>query len=89
MEQSSDADLRHMEIVTFPLALVILLLIFGTLVGAFMPVSMGPLTVTASLALVFFLGHVLNMSIFVLNTVSMLGIGRGHRLLAVHGAAFS
>ncbi|HZT96063.1 MAG TPA: MMPL family transporter, partial [Chloroflexota bacterium] len=56
MEQVSDADLRHMEIITFPMALVILLLIFGTLVGAFMPVSMGPLTVTAALAVIFFLG---------------------------------
>ena len=75
MESVSDADLRHMELVTFPIALLILLVIFGTVIGALMPVSMGPLTVTAALAAIFFLGHVLSMSIFVLNTASMLGLG--------------
>ena len=75
MEQASDDDLKRMEIITFPIAIVILVLIFGTLVGAFVPVAMGPLTVAASLAVVFVLGHYLTMSIFVLNTVSMLGLG--------------
>ncbi len=75
MESVSDADLQHMELITFPIALLILLVIFGTLIGALMPVSMGPLTVTSALAAIFFLGHVLNMSIFVLNTASMLGLG--------------
>lgn len=75
MEQASDADIRRMEIITFPIAIVILLLIFGTLVGALVPVAMGPLTVSASLAAVFILGHTVDMSIFVLNTVSMLGLG--------------
>jgi len=75
MERVSDDDLRQMEIVTFPIALIILLIIFGTLVGSVLPVSMGPLTVTAALASIFLLGHVLNMSIFVLNTASMLGLG--------------
>lgn len=75
MEKVSDADLKQMEIVTFPIALAVLLLIFGTVIGAFVPVSMGPLTVTAALATVFFLGHAVDMSIFVLNTASMLGLG--------------
>ncbi|HEV3311500.1 MAG TPA: MMPL family transporter, partial [Chloroflexota bacterium] len=75
MERASDDDLRRMEIITFPFALVILLIIFGTLVGAFVPVSMGPLAVTAALAAIFLLGHVMQMSIFVLNTASMLGLG--------------
>lgn len=75
MEQVSDNDLRRMEIITFPIALVILLVIFGTVLGAVVPVSMGPLTVTLALASIFFLGHVLSMSIFVLNTASMLGLG--------------
>ena len=75
MEQASDDDVKRMEIITSPIALIILIIIFGTLAGAFVPVAMGPLTVAASLASIFLLGHVLDMSIFVLNTVSMLGLG--------------
>jgi RND superfamily putative drug exporter len=75
MEKVSDDDLRQMEIITFPIALVILLIIFGTLAGALVPVSMGPLTVSAALAAIFLLGHTVSMSIFVLNTASMLGLG--------------
>lgn len=75
MEQVSDGDLRHMEFITFPIALLILFVIFGTVVGALVPVSMGPLTVTSALAVVFLLGHRIDMSIFVLNTTTMLGLG--------------
>jgi RND superfamily putative drug exporter len=75
MEQVSDADLHRAEVVTFPVALVILLIIFGTALGALMPVSMGPLTVTIALALIYLLGQHITMSIFVLNTASMLGLG--------------
>lgn len=75
MEVVSDQDLRGIEIVTLPLAALVLLLIFGSVLAAFTPVLMAPVAVTLALALIYWLGHRLDMSIFVLNTASMLGLG--------------
>jgi RND superfamily putative drug exporter len=75
METVSDGDLRRVEIVTLPIALIVLLLIFGSVVASLTPVLMAPVAVTISLAAIYFLGHRIDMSIFVLNTTSMLGLG--------------
>jgi RND superfamily putative drug exporter len=75
MEVVSDQDLHNVEIVTLPIAAVVLLLIFGSLVASATPVLMAPLAVTLSLAIIYFIGHRVDMSIFVLNTASMLGLG--------------
>ncbi len=75
METVSDGDLRRVEIVTLPIALIVLLLIFGSVVASLTPVLMAPVAVTVALAVIYFLGHSIDMSIFVLNTTSMLGLG--------------
>lgn len=75
MEVVSDQDLRQVELVTLPLAALFLLFIFGSVVAAATPVLMAPVSVTLALALIYFIGHRVNMSIFVLNTSSMLGLG--------------
>lgn len=75
METVSDGDLRRVEIVTLPIALIVLLLIFGSVVASLTPVLMAPVAVTVALAAIYFLGHRIDMSIFVLNTTSMLGLG--------------
>lgn len=75
METVSDEDLRSIEIVTLPIALAVLLLIFGSLVASAVPVLMAPVAVTLALAVIYVLGRHIDMSIFVLNTTSMLGLG--------------
>lgn len=75
METVSDGDLRRVEIVTLPIALIVLLLIFGSVVASLTPILMAPVAVTVALAVIYFLGHRIDMSIFVLNTTSMLGLG--------------
>ncbi len=75
MESVSDGDLRQVEVVTLPIALIVLLLIFGSVVASLTPVLMAPVAVTIALAMIYFLSHRIDMSIFVLNTTSMLGLG--------------
>ena len=75
METVSDSDLHAVELVTLPIALVVLLLIFGSAVSALVPVLMAPIAVTLALAEIYFIGQRIDMSIFVLNTTSMLGLG--------------
>jgi RND superfamily putative drug exporter len=75
MESVSDQDLHAVELVTLPIAMIVLFLIFGSVAAALVPVLMAPISVTISLAEIYFIGHRIDMSIFVFNTTSMLGLG--------------
>lgn len=83
IERTSAEDLRRGELIAFPLALVALLLVFGSVVAALTPVVVGGFSVVAILACLFALGQVTDLSIFALNLATMLGLG-----LAVDYALF-
>jgi RND superfamily putative drug exporter len=75
LNDASENDLRRAEIVTLPLVLIALVIIFGGVVAAGLPVAMGIVSVVMTLALVYLLGQRMDMSIFVLNIASFLGLG--------------
>ena len=74
---ASERDLRRGETVAFPIATLALLLVFGTLVAAILPAAVGGGGVLVGLAVVFFMSQGIDMSVFALNIVSLLGIGIG------------
>ncbi len=71
----SERDLQRAEIITIPLLAILLLIVFGSAVAAGLPVAMGALSVVTTLALVFLVAQATDMSIFVLNIASFLGLG--------------
>ena len=71
----SEADLRRAELITIPLLAVALLIVFGGVVAAGLPVAMGLLSVAITLALMFLMAQVADMSILTLNIASFLGLG--------------
>ena len=73
----SEADLRRSELLSLPLAAVALLLVFGSVVSAGVPLAVGGAAVLIALAGVFALASFVPMSIFVLNLVTLLGLGLG------------
>jgi RND superfamily putative drug exporter len=75
VERISEQDLRRAEAIAIPFALLALLLVFGSVVGALVPLVVGGLSVAAVLGLVFVVAGVVDMSIFVLNLTTMLGLG--------------
>jgi RND superfamily putative drug exporter len=75
VERISEQDLRRAEAIAIPFALVALVLVFGSVVGALVPLVVGGLSVAAVLGLVFVVAGVVDMSIFVLNLTTMLGLG--------------
>ncbi len=77
LEELSARDLRHAESYALPFALVVLLLVFGSVVAAALPVIGGGMAVTITLGVVYFLAQRTPMSIFVMNTASMLGLAVG------------
>lgn len=83
IETASQRDLRRAEIIALPVALAALLIVFGTVVSAFVPLVTGAAGVAVVLMVVFQLAQLTDLSIFVPNLASMLGLG-----LAVDYALF-
>lgn len=77
VEYVTQKDLERAELVAFPVAIIALLLVFGSVVAAGLPVLVGGTSVLVILAIVFGLGNVTELSIFVLNLATLLGLGLG------------
>lgn len=71
-QDSADAERRLL-----PLTLVILVLAFGALVSALLPLVVGVLTIAIALALIGVVAKLTPMSVFVLNLTTMIGLGVG------------
>jgi RND superfamily putative drug exporter len=71
------ADSQRGEVALLPLTLFILVLAFGALVAATLPLVVGMLAIAVSLAIIGLLTYVTPMSIFVLNMTTMIGLGVG------------
>ena len=75
IERISEQDLRRAEVIAIPFALIALVFVFGSVVGAGVPLVVGGLSVAAVLGLLYAVASVIDMSIFVLNLTTMLGLG--------------
>jgi RND superfamily putative drug exporter len=75
MQELSKQDLEQAEFVGLPIVLIVLLVVFGSLAAAALPLTLGVAAVMLTGAVVFLLSQVTEMSIFVTNMASMLGIG--------------
>jgi RND superfamily putative drug exporter len=73
----SERDLQRSEIISLPLAALALLIVFGSLVAAGVPLVVGGASVLVALATIFLVASVVPMSIFVLNLATLLGLGLG------------
>jgi len=70
----SEEDLQRAEVVSLPIAALVLVFVFASLVAAGMPLLVAGLAIPSSLALVFIVAQYVEMSIFVLNIATMLGL---------------
>src|SRR5437660_10485520 len=73
----SERDLRRAEMLAFPFAVIAILILFRSVVAAVLPALVGGGAVIASLALIFGLGQITILSIFVLNITTLFGLGLG------------
>jgi RND superfamily putative drug exporter len=74
VNEQSEADLQRAELVSLPLALLILLLVFASLSAAVMPLLVAGLSIPTALAIVYLLAQQVDMSIYVINVATMLGL---------------
>jgi len=77
IQSVSENDLRRAEILAFPFAIIALLLVFRSVVAALLPAVVGGFAVVIALAIIFGLGHITQLSIFVLNITTLFGLGLG------------
>lgn len=75
VEVASQRDLKRAELIAFPVALLALIVVFGSLVAAAVPLLVGSAGVGVALLALYWTAHVIDMSIFVLNLTTMLGLG--------------
>ena len=75
VQKASAKDLVKVERFTLPIVALLLILIFGSVVAAAVPLVMGIVSVAAALALVYLLALVSDVSIFALNIGTMIGLG--------------
>ena len=75
MQELSKEDLEAAETTGFPIVLVILLAVFGSLAAAALPLALGFGAVFVTGAGIYFLSQATEMSVFVTNVASMIGIG--------------
>jgi uncharacterized membrane protein YdfJ with MMPL/SSD domain len=96
-QEVSQDQMAAAESIGFPLMLVILLAAFGTLLAAAMPLALGAVTVTITGAAIYLLAGSVELSLYVTNIATMVGLGvavdyslfvvASYRRRLAHGAA--
>ena len=77
IRKASADDVNHAESLVIPGTLALLLVAFGSLVAALIPVAVGQLAIATALAIAGFLAQRWHLSILVQNLSTMLGLGLG------------
>jgi RND superfamily putative drug exporter len=77
IRKASADDVRRGESLVIPATLALLLVAFGSVIAAFIPLAVGQLAIATTLAITGFLAHRWHLSILVQNLATMLGLGLG------------
>src|ERR1700678_341107 len=77
LRKVSADDVNHAEERAMPVTLLLLLLAFGSLVAALLPLGVGVLSISMAMGAAALLAHYLQLSILVQNLATMLGLGLG------------
>jgi uncharacterized membrane protein YdfJ with MMPL/SSD domain len=75
LNDTTESDLRRIELYAAPFILLISLLVFRSLVAAVLPLVVGGLSIAFTLASLRLLSEVMTVDIFALNVVTVLGLG--------------
>ncbi|AVH58583.1 MULTISPECIES: MMPL family transporter [Streptomyces] len=70
-------DLALAETIAVPLILILLVIAFGSLVAALLPLAIGLIAIVGTFAELYVLGSLTNVSVFSINLTTALGLGLG------------
>ena len=69
------SDLERAELITFPIVAVLLLIVFGSLVAASLPLLIGGIAIMGAFAILRAMAGWTDVSVYAVNVVTMLGLG--------------
>jgi uncharacterized membrane protein YdfJ with MMPL/SSD domain len=75
LNSASEDDLKRIELLAAPVLFLISLLVFRGVVAALLPVAVGVISITATLAILRLLTEMMDVDVFAINIVSGLGLG--------------
>jgi RND superfamily putative drug exporter len=73
----AEEDLATGEMIGIAVALVVLVLVFGTVVSGVLPIIVGVVSIAVSMGLATLVGQVFELSFFVTNMITMIGLAVG------------
>ncbi len=76
-EETSESDLLTGETIGISVALIVLVIVFGTLVSAGIPLGLAITSIAIAIGVTMILGHAFSLSIFVTNMIVMIGLAVG------------
>lgn len=74
---ASQESMKRAEMVGLPIAVLVLVFVFGALVAAGLPLLIGMLSIAIGLALAFVVGQFMDLSVFLESFATMIGLGVG------------
>lgn len=74
LNQASQDDLAKAEMIGLPIALIVLVFAFGSLVAAGLPLLVGIFSILTTMGAVYFFSYWFDLTIFILNIVPMIGL---------------
>ena len=75
--QTAAHDLQRGEGIGVPIALIILLIVFGAVVAAGLPIVLSLIAITMAVAFTALVGQTFDVSVFAINMISMMGLATG------------
>jgi RND superfamily putative drug exporter len=73
----AEQDLRRAEVIGIPAALIILVVVFGSLVAAAMPLVLAGVAIFTASAVTALIGEAFSLSVFALNIITSMGLAVG------------
>ncbi|MBO9128484.1 MMPL family transporter [Bacillus sp. 165] len=74
INKRSQSDLKKAEMIGVPIAFLVLLVSFGSLMASVLPIINGALSVITTMGILYFIGQDKELSVFVLNVAPMIGL---------------
>ena len=75
--EAAQSDLETAEIIGIPIALFILVLVFGAIAAAFVPLILGIISIVIAVGMVALIGQVNDFSVFIVNMIAAMGFALG------------
>ena len=75
--ERSEADVRRSELATLPLVAIVLVFAFGALIAAGLPILVGLMSITTTLAILYGVAQFLSVSSLAQSVVTLFGLGAG------------